>query len=178
MTNAKMVMKMVLSEKGIMQQITKMDSRVTKELLEDVVVMTGGMESYFGLTLKSNRYNASEKVQKMNDKIQFWKSLTNDFYIEIQRHGGNFENELNSVIVPLSVNLLNSPDIGTSLPAASVCHSMLAGEITCAGVVLLVVLIAIEAGLGIIIYQPHSGQASRKWRIKSVDINPIDDFNR
>ncbi len=80
------------------------ESQITKELLEDVIVMTGGMESYFGLTLKSNRYDASEKVQKMNNKIQFWKSLTNDFYIEIQRHGGNFENELNSVIVPLSVN--------------------------------------------------------------------------
>ena len=41
------------------------ESQITKELLEDVIVMTGGMESYFGLTLKSNRYDADRKITKV-----------------------------------------------------------------------------------------------------------------
>ena len=38
MANTKMVMKMVLSEQGIMKQIQKMDSRITPELLQDLRV--------------------------------------------------------------------------------------------------------------------------------------------
>ena len=37
--NTKMVMKMVLSEQGILKQIQKMDSRITPELLADLRVM-------------------------------------------------------------------------------------------------------------------------------------------
>ena len=37
--NTKMVMKMELSEQGILKQIQKMDSRITKELLADLRVM-------------------------------------------------------------------------------------------------------------------------------------------
>ena len=38
MNNTKMVMKMVLSEQGILKQIQKMDSRITPELLADLRV--------------------------------------------------------------------------------------------------------------------------------------------
>ena len=39
MNNTKMVMRMELSEKGILKQIQKMDSRITPELLADLRVM-------------------------------------------------------------------------------------------------------------------------------------------
>jgi len=39
MNNTKMVMKMVLSEQGILKQIQKMDARITPELLADLRVM-------------------------------------------------------------------------------------------------------------------------------------------
>lgn len=82
-----------------------------KDLLNDVYILSGGSRGFifnkFKLYLnEKDENNKKLYLNEINSNILFWKEQTNNnFFIEIQRDGTQYENEFIKFIIPLSIEL-------------------------------------------------------------------------
>lgn len=86
-------------------RVTEKIAKENQELFNDVFVLSGGNNGYlFDLFLKNRNKINNEFIAKVNNHIRFWKELSNNnFFIELQRDGTDFENDYIKFIVPLAI---------------------------------------------------------------------------
>ena len=89
-------------------RITEKQVQEHKELLNDIIVLSGGNNGYlFDTFLKWQNSSSDEHKQQLFSNIeqhlQFWKEHATQYYIELQRDGTEYENDFIKFIAPLAI---------------------------------------------------------------------------